>query len=221
MNKCCCDDYASPIDDGIAREDLESYRKDGPSPTTRMLLEMVEGTGADGATVLDIGGGIGVIGHELLRAGAASAVLVEASPPYLDVARDEARGAELGERLTIVAGDFVRRSADIAPADIVTLDKVICCYPDVDELVAASAVRANRLYALVLPRARWYVGWIMAFGNIVQRLRRDAFRAFAHSNDRIDEQLAATGLALKSEAFTLWWRVALYERVDAGTPAQA
>ncbi len=39
-------------------------------------------------------------------------------------------------------------------ADIVTLDRVGCCYLAVDELVTASAAHARRLYGLVLPRER-------------------------------------------------------------------
>ena len=154
MDKCGCDDYASPIDADIARKDRESYHSSGPDVTTQQLLDMIEAEMDDGVTVLDVGGGIGVIDQELLRRGAVSAVLVEASSAYLDAAREEIKDADMTDRVAIVEGDFVRRADDIDAADIVTLDRVICCYPDAEGLVAASASRAKRLYGIVLPRDR-------------------------------------------------------------------
>jgi magnesium-protoporphyrin O-methyltransferase len=179
-----------------------------------MLLEMIRPEEATGATVLDIGGGVGVIDQELLRRGASRAVLVDASPAYLDAARQAATDAGLLERWEIVAGDFVCRADQVAAADIVTLDRVICCYRAVDELVPASAAHARRLYGLVLPRDRWYVPLLIRLENVRHWLRRSAYRAYAHANSRVDEHLRAAGLSLRSEAFTSVWRVALFERVD-------
>jgi magnesium-protoporphyrin O-methyltransferase len=218
VDGCGCDDYATPIDAGIARSDRDSYHRDGPDTTTRMLLDMIEANSGPGATVLDIGGGIGVIGLELLRTRASRCVLVEASPDYLEAAHEEARAAGLLDRIEIVAGDFMRRAADIDAADIVTLDRVVCCYPDADGLVSSSAVHAKRLYGLVLPRDRWYVRWGTKLDNVRWWLRRRGYRAYAHANARIDEQVRASGLVLRSEAFTRVWRVVLYAREDAGEP---
>lgn len=46
---------------------------------TKALVSALVADGVTGATVLDIGGGVGVIGYELLDAGAASVTNVEAS----------------------------------------------------------------------------------------------------------------------------------------------
>ena len=215
MDKCGCDGYATPIDADIARKDRESFHSKGPDKTTRILLDMVEAEAAEGSTLLDIGGGIGVIDHLLLRTRASSAVLVEASPHYLVAARAEADDAGLLDRVQIVAGDFVQRATDVQPADIVTLDRVICCYPDAVELVSASASRARRWYGLVLPRDRWYVRWFTHLENVYLRLKHDPYRAHAHSNIAIDAQLDSMGLTLRSEAFTPWWRVVLFARDEA------
>lgn len=220
MDKCGCDEYASPIDAGIARSDRDSYHSNGPDETTRMLLEMIDAHSGPGATVLDIGGGIGVIDLELLRTGAARCVLVEASPDYLEAAAEEARAAGALDRIEIVAGDFVRRHGDIDVADIVTLDRVVCCHPDVDALVSTSASHATRLYGLVLPRDRWYVRWAIKLDNVRWWLKRSAYRAYAHANDRIDAQLQASGLVLRSEAFTTYWRVVLFVREESEAPVQ-
>jgi len=215
MDKCGCDEYASPIDAGVAQSDRDTYHSNGPDQTTRMLLDMIEANSDEGASLLDVGGGIGVIDHELLKTNASSAVLVEASPAYLEVAREEAQKADLLDRIRIVAGDFVRCAGDIDAADIVTLDRVVCCYPDADELVSTSAIHAKKLYGLVLPRDRWYVRWAIKLDNVRWWLKRSAYRAYAHANTRIDEQLTAAGLVLRSEAVTRYWRVVLYARAES------
>lgn len=212
MDGCGCDDYATPIDAGIARSDRDSYHANGPDVTTRMLLDMIEANSASGATVLDVGGGIGVIDLELLRTRASRCVLVEASPDYVQAAYEEARAADLLDRIEIVAGDFIRHAADIDTADIVTLDRVVCCYPDADRLVSTSVAHAKKLYGLVLPRDRWYVRWGVKLDNLRWWLRRREYRAYAHANARIDEHVRASGLVTRSEAFTRVWRVVLYAR---------
>ena len=212
MDACGCEGWTEVFDRAGADGDLERYRRSGPDPTTGMLLRMLGSSGVQGATVLDIGGGIGVIDHELLKAGAGHAVLVEGSQPPLQVAREAAEAAGLLDRLEPVEGDFVRVADRIERAEIVTLDRVICCYPDVEALVKASSAKAKRLYGLVLPRDRWLVRAAIRLMNISFSLRRRRYRAYAHSNDRIDGLVAAQGLRPQTEAGTWFWRVVVYER---------
>src|SRR6476619_1992007 len=141
MDPCRCDGLAWMFDSRTAERDRDEYHAKGPDRTTRMLLDLIRPYGIEGSTILDIGGGIGVIDQELLRAGASRAVLVDASPAYIDVARTVARGAALFDRMDVVDGDFVRRAAETDSADIVTLHRVVCCYPDADALVGLSSVR--------------------------------------------------------------------------------
>ena len=212
MDSCGCDGLASMFDRRTAERDLDRYRRKGADRTTRMLLDLIRPHRVEGSTILDIGGGIGVIDRELLNAGAARAVLVDASPAYLDAARHEAARVNLMDRMEFVDGDFVRRAAEVASADIVTLDRVICCYPDAEALVGLSAARAQRIYGLVVPRDRWLVRAAIRLLNFGFWLRRMAYRTYAHPNARIDEAIAASGLTIRSEARTFFWRVVVYER---------
>jgi magnesium-protoporphyrin O-methyltransferase len=107
------------------------------------LIDALKTEGIEGATLLDIGGGIGAIQHELLAAGAAHATSVDASNPYLETAREESIRRGLGDRVTYRHGDFVELAESIPPADIVTLDRVINVYPDWERLTQLSAARAN------------------------------------------------------------------------------
>jgi len=101
--------------------------------------------GVAGASVLDIGGGVGVLHHELLQVGAASATGVDGSAAYIDAAMEEAQMQGHAGRVGYHHGDFVAVAKDIEPAEVVTLDKVICCYHDVEGLVGLSSRRATRL----------------------------------------------------------------------------
>jgi hypothetical protein len=163
--------------------------------------------------VLDIGGGIGAIQHELLAAGAAQATSVEASAAYLRAAREEAERRGHAHRISYHAGDFVALADRIAPADIVTLDRVICCYPDMESLVGRSADRAQRLYALVYPRDTWWVGLGFRAMNLVMSVARRAFRVYLHPATAVDAVARRHGLTprLARRAGPVW-QIALYTR---------
>ena len=219
MDACGCDGLASMFDRRTAQRDLDRYRRKGADRTTRLLLDLIGREHVESASILDIGGGIGIIDRELLKAGAGHAVMVDASPAYLAVARQEARAANLLDRIEFVDGDFVARAAGIDAADIVTLDRVICCYPDVEALVGQSAARARMVYGLVLPKDRWLTRTGLRVLNVWYRLRRSAYRAYAHPNARIDELVAAAGLRPRSESGTFIWRVVVYDRIRADSEA--
>lgn len=212
MDACGCEGFATTFDERTAEEDRDRYRRSGPDATTRMLLGLIRRYGVAGSTVLDIGGGIGVIDLELLREGAGHAVLVDASEAFLKVAREEARRANVLDRIELVAGDFVREAAEIDSADIVTLHRVVCCYRDAEALVSLSSARAGTLYGLVLPRDRWFVWLGFRLLNLKHRVLRQAFRVYAHPNGWIDRIVAANGLKPRYEATTAVWRVVVYDR---------
>lgn len=214
MDGCGCDadGFASIFDRRNAEGDRDRYRRNGPDRTTRMLLELLAPYRSAGSTVLDIGGGIGIIDQELLRTGAGHAVLVDGSTASLVVARQEARRLNLLDRIEFIEGDFVRRAASIDAADIVTLDRVVCCYPDAEGLVGLSAARARTVFGVVLPRYRRLVRIAIRAENLWFRVRRKAYRAYAHPTARVDEIAAENGLHPRSEGHTAFWRVVVYDR---------
>jgi len=212
MNRCAHSCYDDQFDDRQASRDLERFRRDGPDPTTRALLEALRSQGISDNTLLDVGGGVGAIHHELLDAGARSATQVDASGAYIRAARDEAKRRGHGNQVEFVHGDFVELAATIAPADVVTLDRVICCYHDMESLVAASAARARKLYGAVFPRDRWFLRVGFPGMNLFQRLRRSSFRVYLHAPEAIESAIRRQGLERRSIANTFVWRVAVYSR---------
>jgi magnesium-protoporphyrin O-methyltransferase len=215
MDCCAGDEYFEIFDRRSAEGDRRRYERNGPDGTTATLLALLRARDVTGASILDIGGGIGVIDHELLADGAARAVLVDASAPSLEEAREVADRRGAGDRLTTVRADFAKRAADFEPADLVTLDRVVCCYPDPVALVGAAATHSRRLLGLVLPRDRWFVRLAIRLQNAWFRIRRSSYRAFAHPNPLVDRLAAEAGLRPVAEGGTAWWRVVVYERSPA------
>jgi SAM-dependent methyltransferase len=207
-----CGCYDTLFDDKHAAKDLKRYRRKGPDKTTRLLLGALKAEGVEGLTVLDVGGGVGAVHHELLTAGAETAVHVDAAAPYLEAAKEETARRGHAARVRFLRGDFVALAAEIAPADVVTLDRVICCYPDMEQLVAASASRARRLYGAVFPRETWLLRALVPAGNLFQRVRGSAFRGYLHPTRAIDAAVRREGLRPRSVRDTIVWRVAVYSR---------
>ena len=207
---CCGID--EKFDSRTARRDVERYRRKGPARSTRQLLSAIRAAGFPTATVLDVGGGIGTIAHELLASGAERACIVDASASYLKVAREEAERRRASARLELIQGDFVILASQVRQAHVVTLDKVVCCYPDMRQLLTASTERAERLYGIVYPRDSWWVRLTTAAKNAIRRLRCSAFRVYVFPNAAIDAAIVQAGFALRSQTRGLVWVAALYER---------
>jgi SAM-dependent methyltransferase len=210
---CCLTDLEREFSPRTARRDLRRYRRRGPLPATRKLLSAVRAQErVEDRTLLDIGGGVGAIPHELLDEGLARVDAVDASSAYLDANRDEAERRGHAARITFHHGDFTDRQDSLPDADIVTLDRVICCYPDMERLVTASARKARRIYALVYPRERWWVRLVLRGANLTFRLRRCGFRVYHHPRETVDGLVRSLGFERRYEATTIIWRVVVYSR---------
>jgi SAM-dependent methyltransferase len=196
-----------------AASELRKYREKGPIPSTKALIDALVAEGVEGATVLDIGGGIGALQHELLAAGAAHVTSVDASGAYLEAAREESSRRGLGDRVTYRHGDFVELAESIPGADIVTLDRVINVSPAWERLVELSAARAQRIYGLVCPRDTPMVRLVILAMNLILRLRRKAVRASIRPIDAIERIARENGLSAHFfRNVGPAWQVTLYRR---------
>ena len=212
----CCAPGDSPFDRQFdsrhAARHLRAYQRDGAVGLTRALVEALAEDGIGGRTVLEIGGGVGAVHHELLRAGAATAVDVDASRAYVTVAREEAERQGHADRVRYVVGDFVTVADELEPADVVALDRVVCCYRDMAALVGRSAGLARHRYGLVYPRDTWVGRVGTALLNLQLRLSRSTFRVYAHRTADVEAILSANGLVRRLHRTTLVWQLAVYER---------
>ena len=199
----------------MARRELEAYRRRGATGDTRRLIDALRAEGVEGMAVLDIGGGVGAIGHELLADGATRITNVDASRAYLAAARSEAERRGLGDRADFRHGDFVELAGDIGSADIVTLDKVVCCYRDWPALVGASVERARHLYGLVYPVDRWWTRLTWPLLNAVLALTRQPIRSYLHREHEIDERIRSAGFERGWFHRGPIWQTVIYRRLAA------
>jgi SAM-dependent methyltransferase len=209
---CCTSSQCQALDEifdtKYAEGDLKAYRKNGPAKTTRALLQALQAQGdVRGRSLIDIGGGIGAIQLELLKAGLERSTAVDASAAFLAAARSEAERNGFGDRTTYQHGNFVEHADGIAPADIVTLDRVICCYPDMHALVRRSAERARHVYALVSPRDSWWMHAAKHGLNAWERLQRSGFRFFVHPDFEVEAILAERGMTRRFHKTMGVWQV--------------
>ena len=196
---------------------LKRFRRRGPDRTTQLLIEGVRDALSNGdaspTTLLDVGAGIGAIHHELLTNGVDRAVHLDASSAHLAVAREETERRGHSARVEFVRGDFVDIADRIAPADVVTLDRVICCYHDMPRLVRLSAEHARRMYGAVYPRGTIVVRAVLIVINLIMRIKRSPFRVFHHDPVEIDAVLRGTGLKRRRIQRRFGWEVVVYERM--------
>ncbi len=215
MTCSLCKGGPNVFDERLARRELKRYRQRGPNTTTRILLGALKSEGVQGLTLLDIGGGIGAIQLELLRAGVSAATDVDASPDYVAVANTAAEREGVADRVRYLQGDFVALAPEVEPAGIVTLDRVVCCYPDMHALVRESAGHATRLYGLVYPRDAPLVRFGASVMNVLLRLARGSFRFYVHRTAAVDAIARASGLVPRFHRSGFFWQVAVYARPHA------
>jgi magnesium-protoporphyrin O-methyltransferase len=174
------------------------------------MVDEVRSLGVDGATVLELGGGVGALQLELLRFGAARAVNVELSPEWeavaVELAREHGAEGQIERRLA----DAVEDADALAPADVVVMNRVVCCYPDPDALMAVASERATRLLVVSFPRDRPLIRLINALANSWMRLRRIEFRSFVHPERRIEAAAQRHGLSMLSEHCVFAWRAVAF-----------
>jgi methyltransferase family protein len=198
-----------------AAADLRRYRRRGPLPATALLLRGLEANIPAPATLLDIGGGVGVLHHELLDRGVSRAWVVEPSAAFLQAAAEETERRGHRGRVEFIHAE-VRQAAESLPVvDVVTMDRVVCCDPDYESLLHIALGKAQRIFAYSYPRARWGIRTVTALQNAVRRLRGSQFRVFVHSPDQMEALVRAAGFDRIFQAQSAVWYAGVYTRAAA------
>ena len=213
---CCCSSVGAAAErqfsEKRATKDLAQYRAKGPGSTTRLLLTGLAKAGPQRGPLLDIGSGVGALTFELLDQGMTSAVGVDLSAAYVAAAAQEAarRGRSYSTRF--VQADFLDVVGQLPTADVVMLDRVVCCYPDYERLLDESLRRANRYVGISYPRDLWYVRTWVGIQNVGRQLRGNPFRTFVHSASVMENVIRRAGFALLSRSCTRTWCADVYVR---------
>lgn len=197
-----------------AKKSIKKYRVKGPEKITGLLLEAIKRLGLSNSELLDIGAGIGVLHHELLGGSVNKVTHVDASQAHIQMAQEEDQLRDHAHPISYLHGDAVELADQLPVSDIVTLDKVLCCYPDWESLLQISANKTRDYYAISIPRDQWYVKLVMSFGNMVQKFKGSAFRVFNHSSELIEEKMATLNFTRVNHIETIAWQVRVYRKQE-------
>ena len=163
-------------------------------------------------SLLEVGGGIGAIQLELLKAGLERAVSVELTPSYEESAAELLREAGLVDRVERKVMDFVDAAGEVAAADIVVMNRVVCCYPDLSRLESAAAEHARQVLVMSFPKERWWTRVVVWMANVGMAMTRREFRIFLHPVAQIVAIGEAHGLKRSVSRPGVFWQITMMVR---------
>ena len=213
MGDCCePDGYDGVFSNRFARRVARRYRRRGLSRSARAIVSFLSERGIEGATVLEIGGGVGEIQVELLRRGVARATNLEISTNYEAEAADLLEGAGLQGRVERRLLDIAQQPDDVDTADVVVMHRVVCCYPDYERLLGAAGGKAGRLLVFSHPPRNLLTRGFLRWENFWRRRKGDTFRSFVHPPAAMLDALGQTGLRTTYRWRGVGWCVVGMER---------
>ena len=209
--RCCFDDW-------VDHWTTQATKKPTAAKVTASLLDAITEAGVTDRTVLDVGCGIGDLAIEVVARGAASGTGYDLSPKAIDEARKLATSRGVGDRMRFEVGDGAK--LELPAADIVVINRVVCCYPDTQNLLEHTLGAARSVFAITAPVSNGATG---SFNRLWSRLsnvgyglrpkKYGGFRTFIHDLDRIDERIRAAGFRrVRHEQRRVVWNLAVYTR---------
>lgn len=211
MSSCCTSGLDEIFDNKFAERDARHYRKRGLPPRSRKLLSAIESV-ADirDRSVLEGGVGAGAFVVELLRRGAARAIAVDAVDAQLASTKHLAREYNVDDRMDLVLGDFAQ--TDLPRADVVVLDRVVCCYPEWEPLLRRATGCARHAIALTYPRDTRGFRVVHKLMDLWLLITRSEFRFHIHPIPRMQQLLRDAGFELRVVGRYYWWEILVAER---------
>jgi 2-polyprenyl-3-methyl-5-hydroxy-6-metoxy-1,4-benzoquinol methylase len=213
VSDCCSPKgYRWIFSERNARSDAKRFRRRGLDPTSRRIVDYLKERGVEGRSLLEVGGGIGAIQIELLKAGVTRAVSVELTPTYEEVALELLQEAGLENRVERKVADFAQAASEFDVADIVIMNRVICCYPDMPVLAGAVAEHTGEVLVMSFPKETWWTRALLSIGNFGLRAARRQFHVFVHPPRRILAEAERHGLRTALDEPGRFWEVAAAQR---------
>ncbi len=185
----------------------------GLEPVQKYLLEGIKRHSIDGCSILDVGCGVGSIHLTLLKEGASRSVGIDMSEGMLHEARRFADKFGLNERAHYIAADFTQISSSIEASDITVLDKVVCCYGDVANLVRASTERTKQTYAVSHPKENLVMKTLFKGHALLTKVLGWSFHPFWHNWEDMKSLILSQGFRLVYENSTISWQVLVFEKM--------
>jgi magnesium-protoporphyrin O-methyltransferase len=199
MDSCCGPDdprrYEAIFDERFSGAIARRYGRKGLRPPERRIVDFLAATGIQGASVLEVGGGVGEIQLELLKRGAARTVNLELSAAYEPDAQRLIDAAGFHGRIERRLGvDLAEAPDEVEPADVVVLHRVVCCYPDYQRLLGAAAEHARKALVFSYPTSNVLSRiFIRAMNSMIGASGR-SFRGYIHPPEAMLDVVRGRGL---------------------------
>lgn len=213
---CSCCAFDETVEQQFTREkvakELQRYRRKGPGRTARLLRDGLAAARLTTGTLLDVGAGVGALTFALLDEGMTRGTIVEASAVYVAAASEEATRRGRSAVLHFLHGDYVAVGSQVPGSAVVSLDRVVCCYPLFQPLLAQAGRHAEVAIAFSYPRDRWFVRLGLRLENVMRRMKGNGFRTFLHPPQEMQQMLERGGFGLVSRRHTPTWTADVFVR---------
>ncbi len=216
MSSCC---QSSAVTEGtnkffsrFSKRYAKQFKKKGLEKIQHYLLEGVRSEPVASKRILDIGCGVGALHLTLLQEGAAHAVGVDLAEGMLDKAKAFAMELKLSDKTEHVLGDFVQHADFIKDVDITVMDKVVCCYADLENLIRLSTSKTRCIFALTHPADRLLMRWFFKSHIFILKLFRAKFHPSWHDWAGMDQMIRAFGFQPAYYNSTFFWEARVYRR---------
>jgi magnesium-protoporphyrin O-methyltransferase len=209
---CNCCGAERIFDLKTAKKELKKYRKSGPGKPTKLLLESLTSEKMEGETLLDIGGGIGAIQWSFLENGVSGTTGVDYSNGYLEVAGSYAKEKNWDNETSFVQGDFTEVSEQVGEHTYVTLDKVICCYPDYKTLLTQALEKCQYKIGLIYPKGGPLWKFMQFWSRLYFRVTGNPFRLYLHPPAEVQQLIKKNGFKNVETTFSFPWRIEVYQK---------
>ncbi len=196
----------------FSKKYLKRFRKRGLAKEQKYLVEGITAGTIRNKSILEIGCGVGGLHLTLLKLGAASATGIEISEGMLAGAKQLSKELGFGQQTTYLLGDFAQMNGEIKDADVTILDKVVCCYEHVDELLKKSLSKTRSVYALSFPKPNVFIKLMFSIPIALGKLLRWSFHPYWHDWNRVLQQIEHHGFKQRYHNTTFIWAVYVFER---------
>ena len=212
MSDCC---RAAPCEEVFgsrtAEGDLHEYLSHGLGTIETRMLDAIPPLVVAGARrVLEIGGGVGALQAELVLKGASSGEVIELVGAYEPYARRLATKLGIGDRTSFRVADVIENPQQVQDADIVVMNRVVCCSPDGLRLTAVAAGLTRQVLAISYPRSLAILRLMQRLQEPFARLFRRRYRFYIHDARAIRTAATAAGMSLQAAGHGAFWEYAVF-----------